>query len=333
MFEEIGDGWFKATIRTADEAWELLRIATSGGDVPERLKLEFDGWPTFEMRVGGKDWKSTVPTRVMGPLLELQKDLHRNYVAVSYGTANLRKLRDEDRDALEIVVKVADGSSDFTANLAKQFNALAEKALEKMEARHAVITILGIAAIWGGVEVNKDWVAARQKEVDNETKVELSKQETARLNIMKEAAKAQPLLSEVRKDHEQSANRLLKSLKPSDMADFKGVELSGLEAMEITQTERARSEDIAMSGGFRVMANDASKGNGFRIKVARVEDGLSFFAEVPFELPTDQKNLIQQAEWSKGALAVHLEIEAFMLRGAIHDARVLAARSMKTPPD
>ena len=94
----------KITIRSADEAWVLFRLALEGGDLPERLELVFEGWPQFDMKVNGKDWYGTVPTRVMAPLLDVQRDLHRVYANVCYGTSNLRKLRDEDRDLLELVV-------------------------------------------------------------------------------------------------------------------------------------------------------------------------------------------------------------------------------------
>ncbi|MCP5223165.1 MAG: hypothetical protein H6944_15930 [Zoogloeaceae bacterium] len=326
MFELVDDaGWYLVTVRSADEAWELLDLATHGGAIPEKLRIKFEGWPTFTMKVDGKDWKSTVPTRVMGPLLELQKDLHRNFVSISYGTANLKKLRDEDRDSLEIVVKVADGSSDFLADLAKQMTVLGEKALDKMSSRDAVVAVVGVATIVGTSLVAMNWIATRQHEIDAETKIELSRQETERLKIMKDAVTAQPRLQEAQKDHVQTTNRLLKTLKPSDSASVMGVQISGPEAMEITQQDRARSQDVELSGAFRVLANDASRGDGFRIKVARLSDGLTFSADVPFELPADQKKLIQEAEWSKGSEIVELHVEGLLLRGAVQSARVLSA--------
>lgn len=319
------DGWTKILIRNSDEAWEWFRIAVEGGEVPERMTLRFEGWPTFEMNVKGRDWDSTVPTRIMAPLLEIQKDIHRKYVELAYGSANLRKLREEDRDQLEIVVKVEKGSSEFKAPLDPQLNTLAEKAIEKMTSRDLLIAILGIALVYGGVEINKAWVAARQTAVQAETTVALSQQETERLRIFDAATRQNPLLGSARQDFEESQNRLLKALKPGDKTILPGVEISSSEAQEITHRERARAESVTITGAFRVLANDATKGNDFRIKVSRVSDGMTFQVVVPFELDTDMKNLIQKAEWSKGALAVNLDITANMLRGSITDAVVFHA--------
>lgn len=316
-------GWESIVIRSADEAWAWFERAVKGTDVPERLTLRFEGWPTFEMNVKGQDWDCTVPTRVMVPLLEIQKDIHRKYVEIAYGSANLRKLTEEDRDQLEIVVKVSKGSSDYEAPLDPQLNSLAEKAIEKMTSRDLLIAILGIALVWGGVEVNKAWVAERQAAVQAEVTVELSRQETERLKVFEAAVKQQPVLATARQDFEESQNRLLKTLKPGDKAVLPGVQITSGEAKEITHRERARSESVTITGDFRVLANDATKGNDFRIKVARVSDGLVFQATVPFELDADMKRLIQKAEWSKGALAVKLDMSASMLRGNVTEAEVI----------
>lgn len=320
--ESYDDGWERIVITNQEQAWEVFQAAVDGEKLPERFILRFEGWPNFDMKVVGRDWDSTVPTRVMVPLLEIQKDIHRKYAEVAYGSANLKKLRDEDREQLEIVVKVSKGSSDYKAPLDGQLNILATKALEQMDSAHIAITIIGIALVWGGVEIARAWVARRQKEVDAEVTIELSKQETRRLEIFERASRRVPELESARQEYEESQNRLLKTLKPNDKTELKGMSLTGADAMEITHKERARAEDADISGVFRVLANDASKGNDFRIKIARVADGLTLSATVPMELDHDQKLLIQKAEWSKGAFLVSIDLNARLLRGNITEAQV-----------
>lgn len=319
----------RITIRSADDAWNLFERAMNGGKLPDNLELVFDGWPQFDMKVNGKDWYGTVPTRVMVPLLDVQKDLHRVYASVCYGTSNLRKLRDDERDLLEIVVKVDKGSSDYKAPLWQQLNELAKKAVEKMDSRDVVITVLGIAVVVGGVEVNKAWIAQRQEEMQAEVTVSLSQQETNRLTIFADAMRQKPVLVEARSNFEATQNRILKTVKAGDHITAKGVELRGDQAIEVVHEERARAEDSHITGIFRVLANDASKGAGFRIKVARLSDGLIFATEVPIELDLAQKNLIQRAEWSKGAVLVNLAISASVLRGKISNAVVISAEEIQ----
>ncbi|WP_341743111.1 hypothetical protein [Azonexus hydrophilus] len=319
-----GDFYNEITIRSDIEAWELFQRAINGDPLPERLKLKFVGWPNFEVKIQGKDWFGTVPTRVMGPLLEIQKDIHRIYASIQYGESSARRLKDEEREALEIVVKVDEGSSDFKASLTEQLNELADKAFAKMDSRDIAIVILGLALVYGGVEVSKAWIAERQAGKEMEKVVQLSQQETERLRIFSEAMQKKPILSEAKTNYEDSQNRLLKAVKSHDVVNIKGVQLGGSDVSEIVQTERARSTEHHIEGVFQILANDVSKSSGYRIKISRLADALQFSANVPMELPFQQKEILKKAEWSKGTVLVNLSIRATILRGNITDAVVLS---------
>jgi hypothetical protein len=91
-------------IKSEDDAWKALKHATSGPGYPKNLNVVFDGWPVFKLDFKGKDWDSTVPTRVMAPLLDVQRDINRAYASVRYNDFNLRRLTNEERDELELVV-------------------------------------------------------------------------------------------------------------------------------------------------------------------------------------------------------------------------------------
>lgn len=128
--------------------------------------------------------------------------MYRAYANVCYGDSNLRRLRDEDRELLELVLKADEGSSEYEAPLYEQLTELARKAIDKMDARSLVITILGIAVVIGGVEISKAWIAERQEARQAEQAVELSRQETERLRLISEAVRQQPFQAEAREAFE-----------------------------------------------------------------------------------------------------------------------------------
>lgn len=92
------------TIRSEDDAIALLDQLNKGLTFDEPPNLVFEGWPVFTIRITGKDFDGTVPTRIMPTLLELQKQVHRLYCQTRYDSDNIRKLTKEDRDKLELVV-------------------------------------------------------------------------------------------------------------------------------------------------------------------------------------------------------------------------------------
>lgn len=316
------------TITSEEEAWRWLEAATTDPDFPAEVDLRFAGWPTFDLRVNGADWHSTVPSRIMRPMLDVQKDIYRAYTRIQYDTESLAKLTDREREQLELLLVVKAGSSDFKVFLEKQLTTIAEKCAAKMEGRHVVITVLGCALIWGGTEVGKQWIASQQESAKAEVTVRLSEQETARLQIVTAATKQQPTVADAKTDFESSQNRLLKAVKPDDKITLKGVELTGGQARDITHEERAHATERQIVGTFRILSNNTAVASGFRIKVARLEDGTTFMADVPLTLSTKERDLIKQAEWSKEY--VRLDIRANILRDRVSDALVYRAREVPT---
>lgn len=312
-------------IRSEAEAWAALERATHG-DFIDGVQLKFDGWPVFKMDVKGRDWNSTVPTRIMSPLLDIQKDINRAYTTVRYGEANLRKLRDEDRDELEVVVKVREGSSLFDAELWKQFSTIAEAAVGRMDGNQVVITVLGLGLLVTAPVMYRAWLASRQREKELEHQIELSRQENARLEIFAKAVQRQPMLGESKESIQATQNRMLKVAKTGDVIAMSGVPVRAEEAEVLVQAERERSEDMVIQGEFFLLGNRTDKGEGFRITVRRVHDGLTIQADVPIQLPHDQQRLIQRAEWQKERVV--LVMNATQLRGVVSQAVVISAEAI-----
>lgn len=316
-------------IDSEEKAWRLLEKLVNDEPMPENFLIKFDNWPKHHLKFSGRDWHGSVPTRIMSPLLELQRDIYRAYTTVCYNTTNLRRLSNEDRDILELVVKVEEGSSDFKTNLHEQLNVMALKAIDKMDSKHIAITVIGVALTFTSGSVARDWISTRQQEKQIEQTIELSKQETERLKVFANAEKKAPDLTEIKEDAIASQNRILKAAKPGDEVTVSNITLDSTEVADVVQEERARSKDIDIQGMFRVLSNDTTSTAGFKIKVSRINDGATFNAIVPIELDSDQQNLIRDAEWSKGAKLVNLSMTASLLRGKVSDAVIYSATEVE----
>ncbi|HMN92964.1 MAG TPA: hypothetical protein PKC60_07015 [Hydrogenophaga sp.] len=308
------------------QAWEALRKATRGGGFPDDVQLVLNGWPVFKMDIKGRDWDSTVPTRIMSPLLDVQKDINRAYANVRYGADSLRKLRDEERDDLEVVVKVKKGSSIYDADLWKQLTAIGEAAVGRMNGTEIVITVLGLGLLLTAPVMYKAWLAARQQEKQLEHQLSLSQQETERMQIFSDAMQKQPVLEATKQDVIATQNRMLKATRPGDVMAVHSVPVGADEAAVLVQTERERSEDVVVDDAFVVLGNRTDRIEGFRITVRRLSDGLVLQADVPIELPYPQQQLVQKAEWEKEK--IHLTMNASSLRGKLSQAVVISAREV-----
>lgn len=325
-------------IRSEEDAWAVLEAAVSSGAPLDAARLRFEGWPVWSLDAKGHDWDSTVPTRIMPPLLDVQKDINRAFAGVRYGDTNLRRLRDDERDELEVVVKVEKGSSLFTADLSDQLIKITEAAIGRMNGVEALIAVLGIGLMITSPVMYKAWLSHRIKEKELQSRAELdnkniearvlqSQEETRRMEIMRDAMTRQPALRNIEEDAQITANRFLKATRPGDRFETKGVSVTAEEAHEIAQPERENSKVLDIQGDFAIIGNRTDKGDGFRITVLRQSDHLQFVADVLGDLPPDAKQAIQDAEWSKSL--VTLSIEAEMLRDKISRATVVSAKPLK----
>ena len=312
----------KLIIENEAQAWEALEQAMTEG-FSDDIQLEFKGWPVFQMGVEGRDWHSTVPTRVMAPLLDVQRDINRAYASIRYGESNLRKLRDDEREELEVVVKVREGSSLFDAELWKHLSTIAEAATGRMNGTQIVVTVLGLGLLFTAPVMYKAWLASREKEKELEHQRQMSDQETRRLEIFSQALRQQPILASTQEDVLSTQNRLLKVAKAGDVLSVKNVPVAAEEAAMLVQPERERAQDISLNGIFSLLGNRTDKSEGFRINVRRLSDGLTINADVPLELPFEQQQVIQRAEWEKKK--VYLAINASLLRESISQATVISA--------
>lgn len=309
-------------IRNEEEAWTLLRSTLDGVKLPQGAMLSFDGWPSFDITVVGKDWHGTVPTRIMRPLLELQGDLHKAYAQFRYGVPDARKLSDEEREQLEIVVKVKDGSSVFSSALAEPLTKAAVAAVDKMPPEYIALTLVGIALVAGTAYVLRGFFAEQTKRRELTATVELSATENERLKIMAAAADQSKTVKMTMESMERVAMGVLKVAKIDDAVTLPGVRFSGEEARVLVTNERNESVDVRIDGPFMIQQIDSSGIGDFRARIFRYGDEQSLSVIIPLALNDEQRQLVMNAEWSRAW--VQLAINARKLGSRIVDARVIS---------
>lgn len=319
-------------IRGEDDAWALLNHVLEGGDLPENPELRFEGWPVYKLKVDGRDWHSSVPTRIMPPMLEIQRDLNRAYAQIRYGEPNIRRLKDEEKDQLEIVVEVDEGSSDYQAKLWEYADQLVKAGIDRMEPTHYITIALIVSLAWGGSLIARRWIDKRSedKQVDIQAKrdVQLSEQETKRTELMTRALTRHPEMQEVKTHVEDATNRILRTLKPQDRAIIGSVEVNGYEAKELAREARQTSTDVEITGDFRIRSNDVTDPTVYKLRLEHLDTGEMFNAIVRMTVNAEQRQLIRDAEWSSTKI-VGLTVHATRLRGNLQDAEVLGAREYR----
>jgi hypothetical protein len=324
--------------RVADEsaAWDILKRALGGefDDLEAPPQIEFDKWVSLRIRLGIGE--STITPTEMHGLLAVQEALYRTYAILKYDTRLLTSLSDEEKQYLEIVVKVSPGSSIFDIDLQELLRRALEKAGDKMEARHWIIMFVTVSLLITGnvtysdylnhmAQIRKEEVISEDKKAMLEAQTFVSAQETERMKILAEALSENPQLSRVEEEVNHAKKELLKSLPEEGNSEINGIVISGEIAHEIIKTARQPSEDIEFAGVYKILRVDASVSRGFRVKLESVETGDTFTTGVEDILKSEQQvQLLKDAEWAKRPVLV--TVAGKVRRGRIVQAVITAVK-------
>ncbi|WKT59318.1 hypothetical protein Q2E61_10365 [Microbulbifer thermotolerans] len=319
----------RITITNEEQAWDIYEKAVSNrlDELGEFLDIKFDGWPRFEMHISGRDFDASIPTRIMPPILDLQKEIHRTYCLVKYGEESTRRLTKEEREKLEIVVKVNKGSSDFQAKLWDIFNEAVQSGVAKMEPAQIVIILVSAGLMLTATAAWKAWLQYKAQEKQIESQVRLSQVEKEKMELVAKASKTVPEVKIIQQGFDEVRNNSLHRLQPTDRFSIPGTddEIDGRYASDITHKPREQSQEVRLDGEFVIQSVDSGGVSGYRIKVKRRIDGMILTVRIPDgTLSNDQMDVLKNNEWAKRP--VLLDINAKILRNEIRSATLVGAQ-------
>lgn len=320
-------------ITDEDTALNLLELLkTEQVQLTDKVSIIFDGWPQYSVKLIGEDFDGSVPTRVLPPLLDFQKIIHILYADIHY-EGNVRRLTKGDKERLELVLNIHKGSSIFLSPLDKSFTEIAKSAIveavSNMDSTQILIGVLGTALILGTSAVFKSFLnkraELRKHEISEQTKLELSKEETRRYEVLTQAMAGNRYLTEdkINTIHDSQA-QMLQALKPEDEAHFLGdAVVIGTDARQIAKKEKTDSpKDVRLDGRYRILGVITTLSEGFNLKLKNNETGDVFQAIAEQANLTEQgKSLLKDATYEKEE--IELQVNAQIINQQIKNAKIM----------
>lgn len=329
----------KIAIKNESDAFAAIEQYLKDGKFSGNVELK--GWPKLQVRLVGDKFESSITPTVMKSFIELQNLIYKSYAIAQYDTDDTRRLSKEERDELEIEVKVEEGSSIFEVDFQEVLVKFAEKAAETMSPELIAITVLGLGVLWAGktsfstyLNYRKD---VRLAEVKSEEQREMlstikenSKEETARVELLTRLLVKQPALEQISRRTYDARTEMLKGFSSADEATVSGVTVSQEVAQELVVSARRKASEKRLDGYYRVVRVDSSNPDEFKVKVRKNRSTTEFEAVVEdSNLDSDMKEVLQYAEWER--TTVYLNINAKILDDSIKNA-IIVGVERKNPP-
>lgn len=172
---------------------------------------EFKGWPILHFNVkGGEKYHSTISTYLIDGLKEFTDEIFRAYCVVKYGTPDLRRFKESDREEFDVVIKIAEGSSDGESDASKIANSFftnMNDTLKTMNGWKQVAAFIAYIGVLGGVTGGLGYIAITQyfenQKEQSKALVEMAKQATEQQKNQAEA------FTEMAKNNNQTIQMLI----------------------------------------------------------------------------------------------------------------------------
>lgn len=140
-----------------DSAEDFLR-AVEAVEKGQIALPKFRGWPHFHVRVHGDRYKSTLTPKLMHGFIEFQEQMLRTYAEIRYGTASLQKVGSSEKDELELVFQITEGSTDGQGGLQEAINKiLSALPMNKMSGGQVAALLIIVVLSFAGYKVFSEW--------------------------------------------------------------------------------------------------------------------------------------------------------------------------------
>lgn len=330
------------TIRNESDAFEVIQEYLDNGQLKGSATVKLSGWPKLQVRLVGEQFDATITPPVMKSFLELQALIYRSYAIAQYDTDDTRRLSAEEKDALEIQVKVEEGSSIFEVDFQAVLEKFAEKAAETMPPELVVITVVGLGVLWAGKASYSAYLNYRKEvrlaEVKSEEQRNMlavfehsSKEETKRVELLTRLMIREPTLQAVARETHDTQTEMLKGFATAEEATVSGITTPAEVTQELLVNARRKAVERRLDGFYRVIRVDSSNPEAFKVKIRRHRSAAEFEALVEdTTLDAEKKEVLQYAEWER--TTVYLNINAKVLDETIKNAVILGVER-RDPPE
>lgn len=310
-------------ISNEQQAWDLLDSFVYDKLLEDISSITLVNWPVFELKLYGEKYNSSITPRLMEAFVEVQKNINRAYAKLYYGKPNSRFLSDEEKAALEIVVRVSPGSSGFQIDLQAALEKFIQGAVHKMQAKHILGASLIVGLVWGGTTSFNSYLEHERQIKQLDLQKYSQELELRRMQLLADALEKQSEIKPVVLEAGDVYNSILKGSARADRLQVAGKDITRDEIKQLVRPTRTRSNQVQLNGMCRILKVDSSKPDHFKVEV-KFEDGRIFTARLEESFISTReanKKLIQEAEW--GHKEIFLIMNANELRGEISQATII----------
>ena len=240
----------------------------------------------LHIEVDGARYHSTMPGELARGIWDLQEALYKAAAFALTGSDDIRRLSAPQRQQLELVFVVKDGSTDLLASLQGFFTALGE-GFKTMDDRTKAKTLIAIAAIvtgylWGD-SLLEGYFTQQGRLLDAQARQALSDGENARLKIVRDMIAEQRTVARFDEAMDAGARAIARGAQDASSLRIGPQQIDSAQIQYVNQrAARVPSTSVTVTESFAVFQADTHSHESTRYMLGR-PDGSEFAVTVIHE--------------------------------------------------
>ena len=254
------------TISSEEDLWELLRRCLSPDGPLEIERVRIRGWTPHLLYFPDAPVGHSISPSIARAVAGYHSSLSRSYAYVVYGKADGRQLSSEDRAVLDLQMLVIDGSNGLDV-IGDALDRLTDAVVHKLTGRQVTYIIAFFLLLNFSATVVKDWLSAeyaeKAKVAEIQEQIDLSEQETKRMQMLVDALNLHPGLKPVSDITAEGRAPLVRGVLSQGRGKIFGTEISQSQASVIVSREKEKGVGQRFDGRFEVVEIDVENPEGF----------------------------------------------------------------------
>lgn len=302
-------------LETAIEAIDFL---TQFREKEIDQEIEFTGeLVKFDLVIEGPGFCATVPGELARGIWELQESLYKAAAFALTGSEDIRRLSAVQRQNLELIFEVKEGSTELLASLDKFFTALGD-GFKSMSESNRKKTLICIAIIIAGTFLSyrgiDGYLENQEKDAQRDHEIKL-------MQIVRDAALAGQAIDKFDKAVEDGAKSVIRGAPTATGIKFNSATFDQDQIQAVNQrAARVRSIAESVEDEFRIYSGDSHSSDSTRFTLGG-SDGQEFAVSVnDSDLSKEDLEKIWNA--FKARARIKLEVTITRNRGVIRSAQI-----------
>jgi hypothetical protein len=314
-------------IPSEEALWDLLRRISENPELAAEIRaLKIAGWQPQILYFPDEPIGHSIRPTLARAVTEFHASVSKAYALVVYGEPNRQLLKNTDKEILDLMFLVTDGSNGLNM-VEEAVDKLVEGLLKKMTGKQIVAIVIIFLLLYFGQDVAKDYFAGYFAHLDSDTtsaeRITLNEHETERIKLLTEMMQKFGVKPELKAESDEALKALTRPATQQDRSAVRGVEITREQARTVTTAPRQEREGRRLDGIYKV--NEITDvESGFLIRIENIETGEEFSANASYtELTGDDVHIIFQVAEKKTTF--HALINAFYVGDKISQAFILRA--------